>query len=559
MKRANRRHLGEGALELIEEAIHLLRRVPAAVLAGYYVGAGPFVLGLLYFWGDMSHSAFAARHLTPGALGVALLFLWMKFWQAIFAGNLRALLVGESPALPGLRRCRRIFIAQTALQPSGLFLLPLSLIPALPFGWAYAFYQNLTALGDDESGRVGVLFKRAARQTSLWQGQNHLALAVLSGFGLFVFLNWITVCLLLPGLVKTLFGVETMFSRSVSGMLNTTFFMAMTGVTYLCVDPIVKAFYALRCFYGQSLQSGEDLKVELKQFAARAAKVVVLMGLVLFPFAANLHAGTPETASSPPPSPPKAESEKTAALSPSELDRAIQETIQQRKYTWRMPREKVAEPETAERGVIGRFLERVGKMLREWVRAGLEWLGEWLKKLMRNKNPEAPKPSGYGWIMSLQILLYVLVAAVVVALVSLLYRVWREREKRAMAIPSEPIRPAPDLADENVSAQDLPEDAWTKLARELLERGELRLALRAFYLASLANLAERNLISLAKFKSNRDYQRELHRRGHSFEQLLSLFGQNVSIFDRIYYGLHEVNGELVGQFAANVERIRSGA
>src|SRR5206468_4287384 len=175
-----------------------------------------------------------------------------------------------------------------------------------------------------------------------------------------------------------------------------------------------------------------------------------------------------------------------------------------------------------------------------------------LRKLMRHPKQTAREPSGYGWIMSLQILLFVLVAAVAAALGVLLYRIWSSRKQRASAIPSEPIRPAPDLADEDVGADELPEDGWTKLARDLMERGELRLALRAFYLASLAHLAERNLISLAKFNSNRDYERELRRRGHSFEGLLALFGENVSIFDRIWYGVHEVNGELVGEFAAKV-------
>jgi hypothetical protein len=114
------------------------------------------------------------------------------------------------------------------------------------------------------------------------------------------------------------------------------------------------------------------------------------------------------------------------------------------------------------------------------------------------------------------------------------------------------------LADESLGAEQLPEDRWTKLARELLDRGELRLALRAFYLATLAHLAERNLISLAKFKSNRDYERELRRRGHSFPDLLALFGENVTVFDRAWYGWHEINGELVSRFAANVERIKAG-
>ena len=108
-----------------------------------------------------------------------------------------------------------------------------------------------------------------------------------------------------------------------------------------------------------------------------------------------------------------------------------------------------------------------------------------------------------------------------------------------------------------MEADQLPGDSWMKLARELLERGELRLALRAFYLASLAHLASRNLISIARFKSNREYERELRRRGHSFPDLLSVFGDNLVSFERIWYGLHEANRELVERFAANVERMKA--
>src|SRR5262249_45265204 len=111
---------------------------------------------------------------------------------------------------------------------------------------------------------------------------------------------------------------------------------------------------------------------------------------------------------------------------------------------------------------------------------------------------------------------------------------------------------------ENVSAEQLPEDGWVKLARELLERGEFRLALRAFYLASLAHLAQRNLISLARFKSNRDYQRELQRRGHSFPSLVQLFADNILMFDRTWYGMHEATRDAVQQFATNVEKIKAG-
>jgi hypothetical protein len=137
--------------------------------------------------------------------------------------------------------------------------------------------------------------------------------------------------------------------------------------------------------------------------------------------------------------------------------------------------------------------------------------------------------------------------------------VWRDRQPAVAAIAGEPIQPAPDLTDETLGADQLPEDSWTRLGRELLARGELRLALRAFYLASLAHLAGRNLIGLAKFKSNRDYENELRRRGHVFPDLLSLFAENVSVFDRAWYGLHEVTADAISRFEANVESIRRTA
>ena len=212
MKPAGRDPQAKGALELIEEAIHLLRAAPAAALASYYAGTLPFVLGLLYFWADMSRSAFAAQHLAGSALGLALLFVWMKCWQAIFVRRIRAGFGGLPPMTAG--RCGRLCIAQIALQPTGLFLIPLSLVPIFPFGWAYGFYQNVTVLADGEPEPLRRLMARASRQAALWYKQNFSLLAIFAGFGLFVFLNWTTVGFVLPALVKILFGLESMFTRA---------------------------------------------------------------------------------------------------------------------------------------------------------------------------------------------------------------------------------------------------------------------------------------------------------------------------------------------------------
>jgi len=542
----------KSCFELIEEATHLLRTAPASALASYYLGALPFVLGLLYFWIDMARSPFASRRLAAAALAMAALFLWMKFWQAIFVRNLHAVLMGAPPPPLNFRRCQRIFITQAALQPTGLFAVPLALVPILPWPWVYAFYQNVTALADFEPGELGTVFKASARQSAFWPRQNLLFLLVMIGFGGFVFLNWTTVCFLLPGLVKMLLGVESMFSRDAFAMLNTTFFAGMFGLSYLSVDPLLKAAYTLRCFYGESRQSGEDLKAELRSFAPPACRrgaVLLIMAAIACSGDLALAGSDSEVRPTPPPAP---------GLSSPELNRAIGQVIQQNKYAWRAPRERIVEPDTKEDGFILQFLSRAGDLIWHWLKAAFEWLGDWLRRLFGNPSATTSNDSGYGWMVWLQILLYALIAAAVLALGLLIYRAWAGRRQQREAIASEPIQPAPDLSDENIGPDQLPEDGWTRLARELLERGEFRLAVRAFYLASLSHLAGRNLISLAKFKSNRDYERELRRRGHAFPELLGLFDENVSVFDGVWYGLHETNRDLVSQFAANVERIKTG-
>ncbi|MBN2307800.1 MAG: hypothetical protein JXR94_02445, partial [Candidatus Hydrogenedentes bacterium] len=99
---------GPGALALMEEAVHLLRRAPARTLAMYYVGASPFVLGILYFWADMGQGAFARTRCAGASLGVALLFLWMKAWQAAFARELWAQRSETPPPRWTLRRAGRL-------------------------------------------------------------------------------------------------------------------------------------------------------------------------------------------------------------------------------------------------------------------------------------------------------------------------------------------------------------------------------------------------------------------------------------------------------------------
>jgi hypothetical protein len=426
--------------------------------------------------------------------------------------------------------------------------LPLALIVALPFGWVYAFYQNVTAIADGEDGELGSALKRSFRQSVIWPGQNHVILFYLGAFGFCIFLNLVTVCFALPYLLKMLLGIESVYTQSPLSMLNTTFFAAMFSLTYLCVDPLIKTVYLLRCFYGESLQSGEDLSAELKALTLSAGRISASLLLLLF-----LACATSLKAADAPPSPPA----PPANVSPAKLDQAIDEVIHQTKYTWRMPREKLAQKEAAEQGLLARFFTKTFKTIKGWFKS----LGKWIQNLLdkwfkRREQTDGESSRSTDWMGLLQTFLFVLLAIVACVLAVFLFRVFQRRRRREASVASEAIMPIPDIADENVGAEQLPEDGWIKLGRELLERGELRLALRAFYFASLAHLAARSLITIARFKSNRDYERELGRRGHSLPELLSQFGENVSVFDRSWYGTHEVNQQVIVQFVSNVERIK---
>jgi len=252
------------------------------------------------------------------------------------------------------------------------------------------------------------------------------------------------------------------------------------------------------------------------------------------------------------------------AISPEQLSQSIDQVLQKREFAWRMPREKEVESDD-QKGWLASALQSVGDMIRDAVRAAgrglrkaLEWIIDMVSKLWPDKPARQPGLSGWssGLLYSLQILLLFLIAALVGVLAVLILRAYRRR-RRANVILAEPVLARPDLSDENLAADQLPEDGWLNLAREMMEDGNLRLALRAFYLAGLAHLASREMISIAIFKSNREYESELRRRARAASEVQDAFSQNVAAFDWAWYGLHDVTQDALQRFQFNLALIRS--
>jgi hypothetical protein len=157
----------------------------------------------------------------------------------------------------------------------------------------------------------------------------------------------------------------------------------------------------------------------------------------------------------------------------------------------------------------------------------LKWLASWLPK------PQPMSPGRAGIISRIAQWLVIILALVVLGFVlkTFLPRLFRNREpkkkrkERARIVLGERLEP-------EQSAFDLLSEA-DALAR----RGELRAAIRRAYIALLVELGDRKIISLAQYKTNRDYLRAMR----ELEPLYRNVKQLTDSFELHWYGLAQAN------------------
>jgi len=338
-------------------------------------------------------------------------------------------------------------------------------------------------------------------------------LAILTLLYLLAAVNVAMVLAVLPQLVRMLTGYESTFSRSgLYYVANPLFAMLVFTVTWIAFDPVVQAAYAVRCFRGESMETGEDLRVALRQKYS---------SLCLW-----------------------------FAVPPAELERSVRQAMQSPEYDWRIP------PPTgsaARPSWLVSFADRILGGVRSISRIigdGLDRLFKWLFPRDISITPAgAPPAVGLHWS------LYVLIG-VVVALVA--WIAWRKL--RSLRVKSEAASGAAAtirLDAEDLSADRLPEERWNELGEQSLREGNPRFALRAFYLGSLAWLGRRELLAIDAGKTNREYELELRRRARAFPEARGLFGASVAAFERAWYGMHEVAPEDVDEFRRRIEEMKS--
>lgn len=528
------------ALGLMEEATHVLAKLRSGAWAAYFAGSIPFYLGFLFFWADMSRGASAFRYSSVASLGMACLYIWMKCWHAVFGSLIRAELSGRPSPPPTARRIWGLIMGQTLIQPwaAPAIVLTFAILPWLGPA-VFGFFVTACIRGYDEATDIGELRAHAKSLGGLWPGQGAVLIAWWFLLFFVIILATGTNLIVIAILAKMFTGAENLLSFAGVAALNSTFLSIAVVLALFCVDPVLKALYVLRAYYGESVETGEDIRRQI-----RAYKAASLLGLFLIvaPACLALDPGPQKT------------------INAEELDQSIEQVMQRPHFSWKMAKVKTAKEEVKNRGPISRFLIWVAGGIKKGVRTVASWIRKfavWLEKIMNRWTPQRSPPNSEGNMFTTQTLLFIALSITACLLALLLWRNWKKR-KSPVATADAFIEPnQPDLEDESTTAAELPSEGWLRMARDMMAKGNRRLALRALYFASLATLAQSNLLSLSDAKTEHEYVTELSRRAHQNFELHKIFRSKVELFEMAWYGMHPVSEALFNRFKNLHQQIAS--
>jgi len=516
----------DGAIALLEEAFDLLRRAPLSTLVCHLVGSAPLALGLLLFWNDTTNPRTPNATCALESLVLALLLVWMNCWRALFAARLRRQLSGAADPPWTWRRIWRLVAGQAFLGATRLIAWPAALLIVFPFAWIVAFYRSATALAAREDLDPVEVMARARQLASVQSRQSWAVLPILAFLWMLLTANLALALALLPQLVRILTGYESQFSRSgVYFIFNPLFFFSVIAFSWIVFDPFVQAVYGVRCFHGESVRTGEDLRASLRALTASAA-VLLLFFLPARSF---------------------------GAVSPNDLEKSVHRALQSHEYDWRLP-----PPDTGGQRLswLVRTIDRLVDGLRalgEMARNALDQLSEWLRKFLHmTPAPQAGGPPVAGMHASV----IVLIGAVVLLTA---WIAWRRRwfQRARPKIPAAASLAAIRLDSDDLTADSLPEEEWLELAARSLAGQNFRHALRALYLANLAWLGRREFLTIHPGKTNREYELELRRPARAFAEARGLFSANTAAFERTWYGLHAAGAGDAADFRDRLERLKS--
>src|ERR1700683_3115888 len=128
-------------IDLLEEAIHLLRRASAITYAYYILGVTPFALLFFQLLADASYHRYFAEHLGESVIRLSVGYCWMKGFQALAWRPFICSFSGGPLRRRGPLELLQLWSAQCAIQPWGILIKPMAFVVLVPSPFVDAFFQ----------------------------------------------------------------------------------------------------------------------------------------------------------------------------------------------------------------------------------------------------------------------------------------------------------------------------------------------------------------------------------------------------------------------------------
>lgn len=555
-----------GSLEVWERGFALFRSTFIGEAWRYYVGSAPLIFCFIPIWVVNGQIQLSNGIVLLEAVLLAACYLLRICMVASYMQRVRARAFGtpvtkDAKGIAQVTTLARL-VAWKIILSTG------ALVGLLIFAGAPWFYSacQFASLEARENSTEMHSMRGCLSIAGQWFGGSVLLFVMLFPFWVAVWLNGLIMAMLLPRLLHSIFGVNTILSTQlgISALTESSaFWLALFGGAWLALDPVVKCSFVIIYQHLRSKRDGNDLRsllANLPRDQQRKAQMIgsgtagkKLIGTLLV--VAVLMIGVAR-AHQAPPAPNKAEvlDDSSHQQRIEKLRKALNVESQRVIYRWH----------DAEHPSPPNWFDKLMTKIGLWIEHAWDAFWDFLHKLWpRNLDPSFGSGSGTHWkLKDLRLWLWLIV---ILTLGSGGILIWLRRRRNAasLSIP-QAIAPLPDLGDDAL-ASVRSEDEWFTLAGQLEEKGELRFALRAAYFGLLAGLAQREWLTIRRDRTNREYFDEFTRRWRRRPQaalavraeIPDKLRASLRQFDRVWYGLHIVTPQAVATYRQDQRELLS--
>ena len=556
--RARRSRLS--ALEALEGGFALFRSTFGREAWRYYAGAAPLAICFIPLWVMNGQVRISSGGLLSQAMLLAGAYLLRASAVARYMQGVRERAFGVPIAKRADRAAKAAALGRLLAWKITLSAATLATLPTLAgASWFYSACQfaSLKAL-EDSAERNSM--RGCLALAGEWFGGGLLLFLMLFPLWIAVWLNCLLLTLILPELLHSIFGVDTLLSTQMGAYSlasSSAFWLSLFGAAWLALDPVVKCTYVVVYQHLRARREGDDLRGLLASLPSQQKKKAEMTGsagegrgagIAWLVILAAILLGPPQIAARSTQAPPSRGSAETSSDSAraervQKLRQALDQESQRSIYRWH-DTEHPSPPTWFDKllakigNAVGDVWDRFLKFLRKLWPSGLDF----------------SPPAAGSWRLKHLRLWIALLAGLTLAVGAMLFWLRRRREAPELSIPVA-AAPLPELNDAAI-ASERSEDEWFALANRLEGEGNLRLALRAAYLGLLAGLAQRAWLTIRRDRTNREYLDEFTRRWRRRPQgalearaeIPEKLRGSLRQFDRVWYGSHALTPASVATY-----------